>query len=127
MKEYLLLHFSKEHKKIYNFFVYHREKISYPDKPDKSDLLHVVDILESKETTTINGNTVTKRIYPLPKYILSCFKEMDKNTKTDKIKRKKYRTNMETFILEELTKELDNTINNYLGINIELSDDEEDL
>ena len=125
LKEFLLLHFSKEHKKIYNFFVYHREKISYPDKRDKSDLLYVVDILETTETITINGNPVTKCIYPLPKYILSCFKEMDKNTKTDKIKRKEYRNNMEEFILKNLQTELDNTINNYLGINIELSDDED--
>ena len=84
-----------------------------------------MDILETTETITINGNPVTKCIYPLPKYILSCFKEMDKNTKTDKIKRKEYRNNMEEFILKNLQTELDNTINNYLGINIELSDDED--
>jgi hypothetical protein len=115
MKEYLVAHFKKEHKKIFDFFKYHVEqKIT-----DKSDLLYVCDILNKTEQITIGDKTFIQKVYNLPKYMTDCFTEMDKKVKKDRRQRQLYDEDKEKFIIRELEEGLTYAVDTYLDISIE--------
>jgi hypothetical protein len=126
LRDYLFLHFEKEHTKMYNFFNYHSGKKTELKINDKTDLAYVCDILKKTEKKIIDNKVFDKRIYPIPGYITDCFTEMDKSTIKDKKKRKDFKSDPEKYILEELKECLKYTINKYLGISHIETDDEED-
>ena len=115
-QDYLFEHFSREHKKICDFFNYHKSQKERLHITDKTDLLYVYDIMKKMETIQINNKPIQKRIYPLPDYITDSFIEMDKLCKRDKQKREEFKSNNMEFIVRELDASLKYNINNFLGI-----------
>ena len=115
-QNYLFEHFSREHKKICDFFNYHKSQKERLHITDKTDLLYVCDIMKKMETIQINNKSIHKRIYPLPDYITDSFIEMDKLCKRDKQKREEFKSNNMKFIVRELNASLKYSIENFLGI-----------
>jgi hypothetical protein len=119
MKEYLVAHYLKEHKKIYDFFLYHVGQKKLKGITDKSELLYVCDLMKHKEKIQYENRTIDERIYKLPEYITDCFTEMDKKVKKDKGQRQLYIEDTEAFILRELKEGLNYAADTYLDIFIE--------
>jgi len=115
-RDYLFEHYSREHKKICNFFNYHIIQKAHLQINDKTELLYVCDIMKKTETIQINNKPVQKRIYPLPDYITDCFIDMDKLYKRDKQKRLEFIVNKNEVLLRELDASLKYVIENFLGI-----------